>query len=50
ETQAYRNIVARFDAVRDQDPAFEKEDEAAIDWSLAAHTLNPYREWIGAQI
>ncbi|MGC5170101.1 ADP-ribosylglycohydrolase family protein [Microbacterium sp. DT81.1] len=50
ETQAYRNLVARYDAVRDQDPAFEREDPAAIDWFDVAQTLNPYREWIGAQI
>lgn len=50
ETQAYRNLVAHYDAVRDQDPAFETEDPADIDWARVAGTLNPYREWIGAQI
>ena len=50
ETQAYRNLVTHYDAARDQDPAFAKEDPADIDWRQVSHTLNPYREWIGAQI
>jgi ADP-ribosylglycohydrolase len=50
ETQAYRNLVLKYDAVRDQEPAFAPEDPLAIDWWDVAHALNPYREWIGAQI
>ncbi|RFA11829.1 hypothetical protein B7R22_17600 [Subtercola boreus] len=51
ETQAYRNIVLRWDQLRDQDPSFEKVDpETTVDWEWTATHLNPYREWIGAQI
>lgn len=50
ETQAYRNLVGHYDAVRYQDPAFEPEDDSVIDWESVATTMNPYREWIGAQI
>lgn len=51
ETQAYRNIVCLYDQLRRQDPAFPKVDpESTVDWSRVARTLNPYREWIGAQI
>jgi len=42
ETQAYRNLVAL--------GAFRLEDGDAIDWEAIATRLNPYREFIGAQI
>ena len=42
ETQAYRNIVSL--------GAFRLENGEAIDWEALATRLNPYREWIGAQI
>jgi ADP-ribosylglycohydrolase len=46
ETQAYRNlaILGGFHSWRER----VEYDEA--DWHWVAHHLNPYREWIGAQI
>jgi len=51
ETQAYRNMVMRCDAFR-APPTAERgaELDASSDWRWIAHHLNPYREWIGAQI
>jgi ADP-ribosylglycohydrolase len=48
ETQAYRNYVWRGDAFRN--PAAQPELDATTNWSWFVHHLNPYREWIGAQI
>ena len=47
ETQAYRNLVilGGFHTRNDPDGPYE-----AADWEWAVHHLNPYREWIGAQI
>lgn len=44
ETQAYRNLVVRYDFHSQQ------ADSAEIDWNWVATHENPYREWIGAQI
>lgn len=44
ETQAYRNLVTL--GVRNY-PGASRD---AIDWNWVATHLNPYREWIGAQI
>ncbi|MDF2439051.1 MAG: hypothetical protein JWN98_35 [Abditibacteriota bacterium] len=46
ETQAYRNLVMRYDfhVGARADAPFE------IDWNWVATHENPYREWIGAQI
>jgi len=51
ETQAYRNMVIRYDHFR-REPSPEKAaaNDAATDWQWLVHHLNPYREWIGAQI
>jgi len=51
ETQAYRNFVIRGDQFRDT-LSLEKgrEVDASSDWPWFTHHLNPYREWIGAQI
>ncbi len=47
ETQAYRNIVLDVNQLRSK----QYEDSTqAIDWRWVSHHLNPYREWIGAQI
>lgn len=48
ETQAYRNLVIRGDAFRN--PARHPDLDATADWDWLVHHLNPYREWIGAQI
>ena len=48
ETQAYRNYVLRGDAFRN--PAVHPDLDETTDWSWFVHHLNPYREWIGAQI
>jgi ADP-ribosylglycohydrolase len=51
ETQAYRNMVARSDHLRTTpDPSRAVEWDAKTDLSYIVHHLNPYREWIGAQI
>jgi len=47
ETQAYRNIVERYDALR---WGADEKINAEVDWEWVATRLNPYREWIGAQI
>lgn len=48
ETQAYRNMCWRDDIIRGK-PNLENADDL-IDWHWITHHLNPYREWIGAQI
>ncbi len=48
ETQAYRNFVLRCDGFRN--PRDGAALDASTDWDWVAHHLNPYREWIGAQI
>lgn len=52
ETQAYRNMVDRFDAFRGWMGTAERaaELDRTVDWEWITHRLNPYREWIGAQI
>lgn len=51
ETQAYRNIVIDGDRLRwPMTPAQVAKGEAETDWKWIVHHLNPYREWIGAQI
>jgi ADP-ribosylglycohydrolase len=54
ETQAYRNMVMRCDAFRNgralQDPTTSSKLDETTDWRFVTHHLNPYREWIGAQI
>lgn len=47
ETQAYRNMVMRGDAFRRSPSA---DLDRTTDWQWITHYLNPYREWIGAQI
>jgi ADP-ribosylglycohydrolase len=46
ETQAYRNLVVRYDTHESTRWSVSK----GIDWDWVASYLNPYREWIGAQI
>lgn len=48
ETQAYRNLVLRGNAFRN--PANDPMLDETSDWEWFACHLNPYREWIGAQI
>ncbi len=48
ETQAYRNMVLRGDGFRN--PLDGSGYDADTDWEWVSHHLNPYREWIGAQI
>jgi ADP-ribosylglycohydrolase len=48
ETQAYRNFVLRCDGFRN--PRDGAALDASTDWNWVVHHLNPYREWIGAQI
>jgi ADP-ribosylglycohydrolase len=51
ETQAYRNMVIRFDEFRGWlTPERAAELDRTVDWTWITHHLNPYREWIGAQI
>ncbi len=51
ETQAYRNIVMSADVFRcSLDAEKAKRVDAEADWRFLTHHLNPYREWIGAQI
>lgn len=51
ETQAYRNMVFGCDSVRRNASAAEAQEmDKAINWAWITHHLNPYREWIGAQI
>jgi hypothetical protein len=51
ETQAYRNLVIGVDDVREApSPEKARELDESIDWHQIVHHLNPYREWIGAQI
>jgi ADP-ribosylglycohydrolase len=49
--QAYRNMVLRGNRFRNP-PSAERgaELDAMHDWDWQVHTLNPFREWIGAQI
>jgi ADP-ribosylglycohydrolase len=44
ETQAYRNLVLRYNFHVNGD------DASNVDWNWVRTHLNPYREWIGAQI
>lgn len=47
ETQAYRNMVIAGNVLRGpEDP----DHPVGVDWERIATHLNPYREWIGAQI
>lgn len=51
ETQAYRNMVIAWDGFRNVgSPEQAAELDAKTDWRWITHHLNPYREWIGAQI
>jgi len=52
ETQAYRNMVLRGTALRSGSSKLEDwtKIDAEMDWTWIVHHLNPYREWIGAQI
>ena len=47
ETQAYRNLVERYDFHMASRQSKLRSD---ADWSWVSHHENPYREWIGAQI
>ncbi len=47
ETQAYRNLV---DICDFHMPDWGKNEPRKFDWSRISLPLNPYREWIGAQI
>ncbi len=47
ETQAYRNLVTRYDI---HESTRWQLGPLPIDWHWVATHLNPYREWIGAQI
>jgi len=47
ETQAYRNLVIRYDTHESTGWVIGPRP---IDWEWVATHLNPYREWIGAQI
>lgn len=57
ETQAYRNMAMRCDQFRSwraineyDDPSKSAALDATTDWEFVRRHLNPYREWIGAQI
>lgn len=50
ETQAYRNAVIGHDQFRRVNHADPKKVDESTDWTWITHHLNPYREWIGAQI
>lgn len=47
ETQAYRNLVTRYDI---HESTLWRLGALPVDWDWVATHLNPYREWIGAQI
>jgi ADP-ribosylglycohydrolase len=47
ETQAYRNLILRYDF---HEGNAWKLGPLPVDWNWVATHLNPYREWIGAQI
>jgi len=47
ETQAYRNLVTRYDI---HESTHWQLGPLPVDWHWVATHLNPYREWIGAQI
>lgn len=47
ETQAYRNLVLRYEI---HEGTGWKLGPLPVDWHWVATHLNPYREWIGAQI
>lgn len=48
ETQAYRNLVNRYDF--HASVHWNAQADSEIDWDWVATHQNPYREWIGAQI
>lgn len=48
ETQAYRNLVERYDF--HASVHWKSQPDNEIDWEWVATHQNPYREWIGAQI
>ncbi|MBC7939347.1 MAG: ADP-ribosylglycohydrolase family protein, partial [Chitinophagaceae bacterium] len=50
ETQAYRNLIVRYDTHESTQWSVGSADGGGIDWDWVASHLNPYREWIGAQI
>jgi ADP-ribosylglycohydrolase len=51
ETQAYRNLViATSDLRQNLDGEQGRIVNSKIDWSWISGHMNPYREWIGAQI
>jgi len=52
EEVAYRNLTTAANHLRmwNQSRDTAKEADEAIDWQFVANHLNPYREWIGAQI
>ncbi len=50
ETQAYRNIVARYDWFRNPPGDRAAEFDEKTNWHWITHHFHPYREWIGAQI
>jgi len=51
ETQAYRNMVIAADQFRGSLSVEKaKQIDAGMDWHFIVNHLNPYREWIGAQI
>jgi len=47
ETQAYRNLITRYDTHESTQWSVAAN---GVDWDWVATHLNPYREWIGAQI
>lgn len=47
ETQAYRNLVERFEFHLGSDWSRERQ---AVDWGWVRTRQNPYREWVGAAI
>ena len=50
ETQAYRNMVIGCQKLRSVSDDNAAELDATLDWHWIVHHMNPYREWIGAQI
>lgn len=52
ETAAYRNLVIGYDIQfhRYFSPERSQKADREVDWGWVSSHLNPYREWIGAQI